>query len=252
MSAPAFLILIVCFTSVALADDFKTIDGKEYKNATISRVEADGILLITKSGITKVYFTELPKEVQERFHYDAAQAAQFTTAQQAVIEESNAAVAAQQQQEAEERERRAGEIAQQQQQVEEQQRQADATLVRQQQQWPQARHRHARQQQQNATSRQVTERERQRQMAGAVANQRALEAQRLDRENQRNFERMQRERALQNQQSHVDWAREQLKSDEFLRSPRSWIQSDRENLAREKSILEQQKRQRSLDANSAY
>src|SRR6266487_2820814 len=65
-------LLILCVGSVVLADDFKTIDGKEYKNVTISRVEPDGIVLITKSGISKVYFTELPKEVQESFHYDAA------------------------------------------------------------------------------------------------------------------------------------------------------------------------------------
>jgi hypothetical protein len=56
--------------SVALAEDFKTVNGKEYKNATVSRVETDGIVLRTKSGITKVYFTELPKEVQQRFGYD--------------------------------------------------------------------------------------------------------------------------------------------------------------------------------------
>src|SRR5438477_668881 len=53
--------------SLALAEDFKTIKGKEYKDATISRVEADGIVLRTKMGISKVYFIELPKEVQERF-----------------------------------------------------------------------------------------------------------------------------------------------------------------------------------------
>ena len=58
-------------------------DGKEYKNAKVSRVERDGIVLITKSGISKVYFVEIPKEVQERFHYDTAKAAQFTTAEQA-------------------------------------------------------------------------------------------------------------------------------------------------------------------------
>ena len=74
MSAPTFVILIVCFTSIALADDFKTNDGKEYKNVKVSRVEPDGIVLITKSGISKVYFTELPKDVQERFHYNPAQA----------------------------------------------------------------------------------------------------------------------------------------------------------------------------------
>jgi len=39
MSTPRFVILIVCFASIALADDFKTINGKEYKNATVTRVE---------------------------------------------------------------------------------------------------------------------------------------------------------------------------------------------------------------------
>ncbi len=34
---------ILCLASVALADDFKTIDGKEYKNAKVSRVEPDGL-----------------------------------------------------------------------------------------------------------------------------------------------------------------------------------------------------------------
>jgi hypothetical protein len=54
--------------SLALADDFKTVSGKEFKNATVSRVEADGIVIKTKGGISKVYFTELPGNVQERFH----------------------------------------------------------------------------------------------------------------------------------------------------------------------------------------
>ncbi|MGA7275073.1 MAG: hypothetical protein WBX14_09545 [Candidatus Udaeobacter sp.] len=54
--------------SLALAEDFKTVRGKLYKDATIIRVEADGIVLKTKTGISKVYFIELPKDVQERFH----------------------------------------------------------------------------------------------------------------------------------------------------------------------------------------
>src|ERR1041385_2113849 len=45
VKAPPVFILIVCFVSLALADDFKTIKGKEYKNATVSRVEPDGIVL---------------------------------------------------------------------------------------------------------------------------------------------------------------------------------------------------------------
>ena len=75
--------LILCFASIAQGEDFKAIDGKEYKNVKVSRVEPDGIVLISKSGISKVYFTELPGEVQERFHYDAAQAAAYSAEQTA-------------------------------------------------------------------------------------------------------------------------------------------------------------------------
>jgi thiol-disulfide isomerase/thioredoxin len=75
--------LILCSASVALAEDFKAIDGKEYKDVKVSRVEPDGIVLISKSGISKVYFTELPKYVQDRFHYDAEQAAAYSAEQTA-------------------------------------------------------------------------------------------------------------------------------------------------------------------------
>lgn len=82
--------LILCFTTVALADDFTLVSGKEYKNVTVSRVEPDGIVLRTKSGISKVYFVELPREVQERFHYNAAIASAYS-AQTAVNQATTAA-----------------------------------------------------------------------------------------------------------------------------------------------------------------
>jgi hypothetical protein len=65
-------ILVAHSTSLTLADDFRTIRGKEYKDATVRRVESDGIVLKTKTGIVKLYFSELPKEVQERVHRDTA------------------------------------------------------------------------------------------------------------------------------------------------------------------------------------
>jgi hypothetical protein len=65
-------------TTVALADDFKLVSGKEYKNFTVSRLEPDGIVLKTKSGISKVYLVELPNDVQQRFHYNAAIASAFS------------------------------------------------------------------------------------------------------------------------------------------------------------------------------
>jgi hypothetical protein len=76
-----FTILILSLASVALSEDFKTINGKEYEDATITRVEPDGIMVKTKSGVTKVYFTELPREVQERFHYDSEKAASYSAEQ---------------------------------------------------------------------------------------------------------------------------------------------------------------------------
>ena len=59
--------LAVLPVSLELAEDFKTINGKEYKDATITRVEGDGIVLRTKTGISKVYFVELPQDVQKKF-----------------------------------------------------------------------------------------------------------------------------------------------------------------------------------------
>jgi hypothetical protein len=70
--ATTLAILAVLSASLALAEDFKTIKGKVYKDATIMRVEGDGIVIRTKTGISKVYFIELSKDVQERFHYGQA------------------------------------------------------------------------------------------------------------------------------------------------------------------------------------
>lgn len=70
--ATTFAILPLLPASFALAEDFKINTGKVYKDAKISRIEADGIVVRTKTGISKIYFVELPKDVQERFHYDPA------------------------------------------------------------------------------------------------------------------------------------------------------------------------------------
>jgi hypothetical protein len=63
------VVLAVLSASLAFSEDFKTVNGKVYKDATVSRVEGDGIVLKTETGIFKVYFTELPQDVQERFHW---------------------------------------------------------------------------------------------------------------------------------------------------------------------------------------
>jgi hypothetical protein len=78
-----FTILLLSCATAALSEDFKTVNGKECKDATVTRVDPDGVVVKTKSGITKVYFTELPKEVQERFHYDSEKAASYSAEQAA-------------------------------------------------------------------------------------------------------------------------------------------------------------------------
>ena len=83
----ALFFLIVCLAAIALADDFKTNAGKEYKNVTVSRVEPDGIVVTGKSGISKVYFTELPKDVQERFGYDSQKASDYSAQQSRGLEQ---------------------------------------------------------------------------------------------------------------------------------------------------------------------
>ena len=83
MQTKLFTILLLSFAAAALSEDFKTVNGKEYKDATVTRVDPDGVVVKTKSGITKVYFTELPKDVQERFHYDSEKAASYSAEQAA-------------------------------------------------------------------------------------------------------------------------------------------------------------------------
>jgi hypothetical protein len=63
----AVAILVTLAASLALGEDFKTINGKEYRDAIISRVEPDGIVLKTHSAIVKLYFSELSEEVRKRF-----------------------------------------------------------------------------------------------------------------------------------------------------------------------------------------
>ena len=86
-------ILATLSASFAFAEDFKTINGKEYKDATLSRVEPDGIVLRTKSGISKIYFVELPKQAQERFHYDASKGNAYSAEQAEAMRQQQQATA---------------------------------------------------------------------------------------------------------------------------------------------------------------
>jgi hypothetical protein len=74
----ATLLIIALSTSAALnAEDIKTTTGQEYKDATISRAEPDGLVIIYSAGIVKIPFTELSADLREKYHYDPQAAAAY-------------------------------------------------------------------------------------------------------------------------------------------------------------------------------
>ena len=70
-------VLLLLSIAMAQAENFTLNDGTVYKNVTLSRVEPDGIMVVTKTGIVKLFFTQLPKDVQEKYHYDPKKAEAF-------------------------------------------------------------------------------------------------------------------------------------------------------------------------------
>jgi hypothetical protein len=82
-------LLTICVTSLALADDIKTNNGKVYKNATVTREERDGIMIKFSGGIVKIPCAEMIAADQQRFHCDPQKAAAYSAAQAASIQQAN-------------------------------------------------------------------------------------------------------------------------------------------------------------------
>ena len=91
MNTKVLTLLILSLTSAAFSEDFKTTDGKEYKDVTVSNPDACGITVTDKKAglIVKLYFTQIPKEVQEQFHYDAKKCEEYSAAQAAQVDQEN-------------------------------------------------------------------------------------------------------------------------------------------------------------------
>ena len=85
----ALAVFAALSTSLALADDFKTTDGKEYKNAKVSRVEPDGIVITFAGGIVKIPFTKLSEELQRKYNYNPEAAKSFAEQTEQIKREQN-------------------------------------------------------------------------------------------------------------------------------------------------------------------
>jgi hypothetical protein len=82
-------ILATLSASLALAQNFTTINGKQYKNATVMRVEPDGIVIKFSGGIVKIYCTELPPAIQKQYGCDPAKAAAAHAAEVSAVQQTN-------------------------------------------------------------------------------------------------------------------------------------------------------------------
>jgi hypothetical protein len=60
--------------------DVKTTDGRELKNVSITKVEPDGITVMTDDGVEKLPFAILPPDIQKTFSYDPQKAAAYAAA----------------------------------------------------------------------------------------------------------------------------------------------------------------------------
>lgn len=70
------LFFLAMATVSLCAETFTTSDGEQI-SGEVKRVEPDGIVLITDSGVHKVKFKELPADVSQKYGYDPAKAEQF-------------------------------------------------------------------------------------------------------------------------------------------------------------------------------
>ena len=83
-------ILIGFAISPLWAEDITTTTGKQYTNVTIERAEPDGIVVTTESGIEKISFGILSKELQTKYGYDSQKAAKFNASVQAAASQRQA------------------------------------------------------------------------------------------------------------------------------------------------------------------
>jgi hypothetical protein len=56
-----------CFSA-----DITTLDGKTYKDAQVTNIEADGVHISFREGVVKVPFDQLPQELQRQYGYNPA------------------------------------------------------------------------------------------------------------------------------------------------------------------------------------
>ncbi len=77
-----FIALATLLPFLAQGEDIKLANGQIVRGE-ISRVEPDGLVVLTDAGVEKISFLSLPEEAQKRYGFDLAKADQHRAAQRA-------------------------------------------------------------------------------------------------------------------------------------------------------------------------
>ncbi len=75
IACATILVLLSVLIKVVAAEDITIVSGKTYTNASVTRVEPDGISVMHSTGITKLSFSELTPDMQKKYNYDPQRAA---------------------------------------------------------------------------------------------------------------------------------------------------------------------------------
>jgi hypothetical protein len=76
------ILLSLCLRSAA--EDLTTLDNSTYHDVRVSRVEVDGIIALYSGGGGKIFFTNLPPDVQKKYGYDPAKAGALAAKQEKI------------------------------------------------------------------------------------------------------------------------------------------------------------------------
>lgn len=83
------LVLLVSSVSVLYAEDFVTVDGKVYKNATVAQHNPAGIVIENQDGVFQILFKDLPEATRKKYNYDPKKADEFQKMRQKNVSEWN-------------------------------------------------------------------------------------------------------------------------------------------------------------------
>lgn len=78
-----FLALTCSCCGLAIAEELTLLNGKSYSDFQVTRKELDGITIKHSAGITKIYFWELPSEIQSKYGYEPSKAHEYNRNAQA-------------------------------------------------------------------------------------------------------------------------------------------------------------------------